>query len=98
MFHLRTEYFSWSFSDWAINFFLAVLLVSVISTLVAKTWKVLFVEDNENTAIDKPECGLENTVGNFRDAALEIWTRSAWINIAAIFFVLLLFLVALYIR
>lgn len=96
MFHLETEFFSWNFMVWAINFLLAVLLVIVIAFVLRRRINLTLAESEE--------CGpeemqlympiFERYLKMLRIYVIDVWSGYSWLLTLSPLFFLLLFLTA----
>lgn len=99
MFHLETEFFSWDFMAWTINFLIAALLVIVASFFLLRRRVKLSPTDGE-------ECGQEDMqryaptfekyLKELRTSAVDVWSGRPWLLALSPIFFLLLFLSAVH--
>lgn len=98
IFHLETEFFSWDFLAWAVNFLLAALLI-ITATLALKGRAKLSVTeatDCESEVAEAFVSDFEKRVKLFRIWAVDVWLEHTWPFAVAPFFFLALFLTAVF--
>lgn len=98
IFHLETEFFSWNFLAWAVNFLLAVLSI-IIATLALKGRAWLSVSEAtgcEGEDADAFMSAFEKRLRIFRVWAVDVWLEHSWPLAVSPFFFLALFLTAVF--
>lgn len=98
IFHLETEFFSWDFLAWAVNFLLAALSIIVV-TLVLRgkaKFSVTEVSECEGDGTDALVPFFEKRFKIFRTWAVDVWLEHSWLFAVSPFFFLALFLTAVF--
>lgn len=98
MFHLETEFFSWDFMAWTINFLIVVLLVIVASFLLRRRFDLSPTEGDECGQEDMQSYAptFEKYLKALRTSAVDIWSGRPWLLALSPLFFLLLFLSAVH--
>lgn len=98
IFHLETEFFSWDFVAWAVNFLLAALLIIVVTLALRGRAKlsVTQVTECEGEVAEAFIPDFEKRLKLFRTRTVDVWLEYSWPFAVAPFFFLALFLTAVF--
>lgn len=98
IFHLETEFFSWDFLEWAVNFLLAALLIIAVTlALRGRAWfSVSRPAECEGEDADAFMSAFEKRLRLFRVWAVDVWLEHSWPIAVSPFFFLALFLTAVF--
>lgn len=98
MFHLETEFFSWDFMAWTINFLIAALLVIVASFTLRRRVNHSPTEGDECEQEDMQRYAptFERYLNALRTSAVDVWSGRPWLLALSPLFFLLLFLSAVH--
>lgn len=98
MFHLETEFFSWDFLSWAINFLLAALAILIAGIALKGKRKLSFTKSEEcgqgETELAVPV--FEKCLAMFRKRTVDVWLGYPYIIAVAPLFFLALLLTTVY--
>lgn len=96
MFHLETDFFSWNFFSWTVNFLFAALSLIIASLVLRRKGWLIFSESKE-CGEDESETFtpfFESQLKMLRHRTVDFWLTQSYILAMAPFFFLVLFLAA----